>query len=389
MGRKKRKAMLTADGYSIHTVEVKTSLSYCKFKENISRAFQEAKTKKEPTMYQFARGAYCDKSRVRDGVRVYYTKYDRQGNIRPSVKAVINPRKLLDRNSSYLGTMPRDERSLERLYERFTDVMREQRLPEFFEDWRLSRADLCINLVCPQSKIAWELIRTARKWPEPSKYKRLYPEMKHIILFHAAAVDVALYDKVFHITDNGLLLEKEKLPNGVLRIEVQYRRAYIRRAAKKFDTEGDSWETLKALALHSRPLLLKHLQRCFPAEDFCKPGLLEERIVDATYSAEEKRHMLALVGALRKRPTLDHALRSIAGKYGLGAHERKQLLARFVALGISPIPLKKNFYRDKLLSLPHILQEIEADGTSEVVADGSDNCTISRIAQQGDKRKSV
>lgn len=96
--------------------------------------------------------------------------------------------------------------------------------------------------------------------------------------------------------------------------------------------------------------------------------------------------MLALVGALRKRPTLDYALRSIAGKYGLGAHERKQLLARFAALDVSPIPLKKNFYRDKLLSLPHILQEIEQDGTSDVVAD---DCTFLRTAQQGNKRKGV
>ena len=364
MGRKKKQAMLTADGYSIHTIEMKVHMTCSEWMNAVHTAFSRASQTGTQT-YEIARGTYCCTSASKDGVRLYLTKYDREGNVRPQVKAVINPRRLIDPQSSYLGILPTDEKSMQCVHDRFADLMRWFELPEFMEDWTLSRADLCVNLICPKSKIARELIRTARKWPAPPKYKRLYLENKHKIHFRTGTVDLVLYDKTYQMGQEGLLVQEEKLPDGVLRIEVQYRREYVRRQAKKFGTQDDAWATLRHLTMQSKTLMLRHIERCFPAGDFCKPMLLAEKIETSDLPSEMKARMVILTEALRKRPTVDHAVEAMK----LTRKEAKEVLAAFEKIGLSPIPLRKGFYRDQMLSIPHILHQIEDDGSSTVVVE--------------------
>ena len=49
--------------------------------------------------------------------------------------------------------------------------------------------------------------------------------------------------------------------------------------------------------------------------------------------------------------------------------EAKEVLAAFEKIGLSPIPLRKGFYQDQMLSIPHILHQIEDDGSSTVVVE--------------------
>ena len=63
-----------------------------------------------------------------------------------TIKAVVNPRKLIDPDSRYLGIFPPNEESVSEFADSFTSIMRKAGLPDFSEGWQATRIDLCVNL---------------------------------------------------------------------------------------------------------------------------------------------------------------------------------------------------------------------------------------------------
>lgn len=107
---------------------------------------------------------------------------------------------------------------------------RQDGLPCVLDAYQLSQVDLCVNVRCDSTALFKELLRVTRKLPTPPKYERAVfrSENKklankynkhHIALKHNSR-ELVMYDKTYQISENGLLLDEEKLPKGVLRFEV-------------------------------------------------------------------------------------------------------------------------------------------------------------------------
>jgi len=264
------------------------------------------------------------------------------------VRMIVNPRKLLDPESSYLGILEPRKNSAQKVRKAFRKLFENTCFDEEIDTYHLRRVDLCTNVHCDNAKIFGELIRAAQKLPTPPKYSRkwhcgkdkqktkLYN--KHYIRYVCGTHELVLYDKTYQMKENKLLLSYEKLPEGVLRYEMRLERDYIRRIQKNSGIENTT-ELLEFFIENSAEFLVATFNYCFPVGIFLRLGELENYIQAHVNREETRRRMLALVEKLQHGPNTDEALTELE-KEGLSTDG---LLKHFYNLGISPVPLRKNF----------------------------------------------
>ena len=173
----------TSDGYSFHTPELKVHPDSDSFNEVLERLYKAAKKSKDPrrTTYPLKNfqtehnKVHCSTMFSHHGIKLYLTEnISKEGWHRYTVKAVVNPRRMLDPDCDYLGIAPTDSYSLDRFQDEFTSLMRKYRLPEFLDDWRLTRLDLCVNLQLNKKKSAREFCRLLQKDLLPPKLERVF-----------------------------------------------------------------------------------------------------------------------------------------------------------------------------------------------------------------------
>ena len=151
---------LTSDGYSIHTMELKLYPEQKEYEKIRNRLYRCATGSHCGTTYPMSRyhteehEAHCSTLLSKNGVLLYLTSTklhletvgaagsENRMKAKAVIKAVVNPRKVLDPDSSYLGIMPADADSFERFQDCFTELMRKYGLPEFLDQWKLTRLDL-------------------------------------------------------------------------------------------------------------------------------------------------------------------------------------------------------------------------------------------------------
>lgn len=145
----------TSDGYSFHTLELKAHPDGEIFNRALKLLYKAAKKSKDPrqTTYPLTKynskniKSHCSTMLSSCGILLYLTeKISKKGWHSYTIKAVVNPRKVLDPECSYLGIAPTDEESLSQFQDKFTTLMRRYHLPEFLDEWTLTRLDLCVNL---------------------------------------------------------------------------------------------------------------------------------------------------------------------------------------------------------------------------------------------------
>lgn len=180
----------------------------------------------------------------RHGILLYLTETVKGGWRSDTIKAVVNPRKVLEPESGYLGIAPTDSDSLERFQDAFTLLMRKYHLPEFLEEWKLTRLDLCVNLQLNKKKSAREFCRLLQKNLLPSKLKRasfLNPNAdkkeqkrqkdrdRHSVCLTNGSYEIIVYDKLFQVKTEDLDGDTawESLPDGILRVELRCFSLYL------------------------------------------------------------------------------------------------------------------------------------------------------------------
>lgn len=371
--------MLTSDGYSIHTIELKIFPDYKTYEQYISYLYNLAKIQQKGGMYPMeveTGEAFCCKLFSEYGMKIYFTRTVE--NI-VSVKAVINPRKMLDPCSGYLGILPANDVSVERFAECFTDIMREADLPELLEDWLVTRVDLCVNLDCGESEAAKELNRLVHKGMTPAKYRRveyssnslsaqkLREKQKHYLCFKSGSSSLVIYDKKYQMTEEGLITGYDRLTNSILRVELQTSNSFLRRfqEKQKIDTR-DTAGLLQSLISNSDALILKRLRKSIPYGVHYKPNRLRYEISLLHYHADTIKQMQTLAEYAYTSTTFDDAVRKTKKKYALSEKEMKLLLRRFQDSNISPIPLHGNFPNDCLPSLTSLLTKLAEDDCTEI-----------------------
>lgn len=363
--------VLALDGFSIHTFELTYRLTAHEYRHTRDYLFDFQK------YLNLNQKVYKDKSWFGNGERYNCTLFQEYG-VRISLekncnggidtfylRMVINPRKLIEPDCSYLGILPPEKSSVKAVSKAFQGLFESLELPRDINDYQLSRIDLCTNIRCDNKKLFRELVRVLRKLPTPPKYERKYYEHKdrktankynkHYLRFVCNTRELVIYDKTYQITENGLAYAYEKLPNGVLRFEVQNSRSYIRKVEKKLDdpsTQELLWHFIKT----SRKEMIDVFSRSFPDTEFMKLESLEEKI-RASYKGEKRDAMLALVQQLQRVQSVDKALK----KVDANGYNTENLLKRFDRLGFSPIPLRKQFCAERLPGPVTLLRSV-SDG---------------------------
>ena len=346
-----------SDGFSIHTIELSvqyTERGWRSLKDKLYRELDKRKRDDDVWLYpagkqqkKYQDNYICTRF-AKSGVRITLEhNINKDGNDNYFVRMVINPRKLIDPDSSYLGILKPSADAVEEISEAFHKLM--EGTPFFYrlEDYLITRLDLCTNLHCDNKKIFKELIRVSQRLPTPPKFERKYYKDKD-------KEREKLYNK--H-------LSYEKLPKGVLRYEARLQRSKIRDIAKKYHVPAEETkEVLEFFVKHAMFFLLDPFYKHFPPVQYLREPELFERIHESGYKDYTRYAMADLVRRIKKYGSTDEALDSLARS----KDERKELLDRFRRLGISPIPMRKNFSSVTLPTPTCLLIESAQKGQVEV-----------------------
>ena len=354
---------LEPDGFSIHTFELSKKLTWHEYHHMKEILYDDPAIK----IYQEHSGHHYCKSYAKHGVRIYLEhNQSKDGFDSYFVRMVINPRVLIEPGCSYLGILPQKKSSIKELKKHFNRLFEESVFNNDIGSYYLSRADLCTNIRCSNSRLFRELVRVLRKLPAPPKYERkLYKHEdkkkanrynKHYLRFCCGTHELVMYDKTYQIRDGNLIIGYEKLPEGVLRYEVHCERAYIKQIEKKSDT-ADVLDILWRLMQESEERIIGHFSRCFSDTEFVQIEELERRIKESGFKSGNRAAMLELTIRLQRVQSVDKAL----SKMQKAGFDTSELLDRFERLGTSPIPLRKKFCAERLPGPVELLKHI-SDG---------------------------
>lgn len=364
MGKISGKFQLEPDGFSIHTFEVTKKLSGKEYRKLVDETYcrcPPGQIYRDKTWQGEGERHRC-RWFQRNGLRISLEK-DVHGHISTCyLRVAVNPRKLIDLNSSYLGILPPTEESVQDVSKMFFVVLKDSGLPCVLDAYQLSRVYLCVNVRCNSAALFKELLRVTRKLPTPPKYERAIFKSAdrkaaskynrhHITLKHKSH-ELVIYDKTYQIMENWLLLDEEKIPKGVLRFEVHELRERISKVEKKLGTSS-----VTSLLCHyikqSERIITGCFRRAYPDEKFMPPDGLE-RLVCAEADKSLQEGMLRLVELMVRLKTLEKGVRKIENEgYGAAA-----ILSQFAKLGVSPIPLRKKFCARSMPGVSVLLERI-------------------------------
>lgn len=358
---------LEPDGFSIHTFELSKRLTRYEYYHMKGILYSDS----DIEIYQEHPGYHYCKGYAKDGVRIYL-EHNQSKDVFESyfVRMVINPRVLTEPGCSYLGIFPRKKSNIKELREAFKALFEETIFDSDIRNYYLSRVDLCTNIRCSNSRLFRELVRVLRKLPTPPKYKRKFYKHenkkkanrynKYYLRFVCGTHELIIYDKTYQIRDGDLIIGYERLPEGVLRYEVHCERAYIKRIEKKSNTE-DVLDMLWLLMQESEERIIDHFSRCFSDTEFMQIEELERRIKKSGFKPENKTAMLELTAQLQRIQSVDKALT----KMQKAGFDTSGMLDRFEKLGVSPIPLWKNFCAESLPGPVELLRSV-SEGKAKV-----------------------
>ncbi len=363
---KKKSGMfkLEPDKFSIHTFEISKKMTNQNYKKMRDRLYCQCPKG----------GVYRDRDWQGEGER-HRCRWFQQNGLRISLekdvhgqistcylRIAVNPRKLIGPNSSYLGILPPTEESVQDVSKMFFVVLKDSGLPCVLDAYQLSRVDMCVNIRCDSTALFKELLRVTRKLPTPPKYERAIFKSAdrkaaskynrhHITLKHKSR-ELVIYDKTYQIIENGLLLDEEKLPKGVLRFEVHELRERISKVEKELGTSS-----VTSLLCHyigqSERIITRCFGRAYPDKKFMQPDRLRS-LIHAEADTAVGDGMARLAEVMVRVKTLKKGVKKI-GKEG---YDAEAVLAQFARLGVSPVPLRKNFCAESMPGVSVLLERI-------------------------------
>lgn len=352
------------NGFSIHTFELSKKVTNNDYKRMRDRLY--CQRPKGEIYRDRAWQGEGERHRCRwfqqNGLRISLEK-DVHGHISTCyLRVAVNPRKLIDQNSSYLGILPPTEESVQDVSKMFFVVLKDSGLPCVLDAYQLSRVDLCVNIRCDSTALFKELLRVTRKLPTPPKYERAEFKSEdrraankynkhHVTLKHKTR-ELVIYDKTYQIMENGLLLDEEKLPKGVLRFEVHEQRERISKVEKELGTSS-----VTSLLCHyigqSERIITRCFGRAYPDKKFMQPDQLRS-LIYAEADTAVGDGMARLAEVMVRVKTLKKGVKKI----GKEDYDAKAVLAQFARLGVSPVPLRKNFCAESMPGVSILLERI-------------------------------
>ena len=367
--RKTAKFTLEPDGFSIHTIELSMEISYREFHTIKDQLYRQQESRKGSWIYPDNWGNHICTYYKDYGVRITLEHNGSEKIDTYFIRMVVNPRKLIDPRASYIGILPPEKYSVKKLKKAFAKLFQNTVFENNINAYHLARVDLCTNIRCDSNRLFRELVRVLRKLPTPPKYDRRFYEHKdkkkankynkHYLRFHCGTKELVIYDKTYQVRNGELIVGYESLPEGVLRFEVHCERDYVRKLEKQFGTDVTT-DLLWCLMQGSERLMVDHFARCFSDVQFLQMDDLTEAIEKSAFKKKNKEAMLESVYRLQRTQSVDKALE----KMEKAGYSTDGLLDRFDQLGISPVPLRKNFCAAKLPGPVELLRAVSSEDVS-------------------------
>lgn len=364
--RKNATFTLEQDGFSIHTFELSIKIDG----EHYAEIKDELYTKKHlGKMYKIRKGLHFCGYFQKQGVRLKLQHINKEKVNQYFIRLIVNPRKLIDSESTYMGIFEPEKRNIILLEEAFHELFQDTPVCNYINAYKLTRLDLCTNIHCDKKSIFRETVRVLRKLPTPPKSKRIYHKEedrkkeniynKHYIKFACGTHSLVIYDKTYQTQSEDLCTDYEDYSGGILRFEVQCNRSYIRNCEKKLSTK-DTLALLWHFTKNSKEYMIKHFSQNFAEVNFYHYDEAVKKITNSKYSDDIKKQQRTLIKSLQRKQSVDMALADLA----LSEKEKKSLLKSFKTLGFSPIPLRENFTGEFLIGPVSMLKMI---GEEDVV----------------------
>ncbi len=360
---------LETDRFSSHTFELSMRLTRHEYHQMKDTIYRSQEGKKNTVIYQEHKGRYCCMKYGKHGVRIYLEHNQGESGFDIYyVRMIINPRVLIEPGCSYLGILPPEESSIRELEKAFKKLFAKTVFDNDINHYYLSRLDLCVNIRCDNNRLFRELVRVLRKLPTPPKYERKKKRYekgkklskkdvnmynKHYLYFACGTHELVIYDKIYQLQKGCLVNDNEGLPKSVLRFEVHCEREYIRKIEKELDSDSPM-KVLWAMVQESEGRIIAHFNQCFSDTKFVQMERLEKKIKQSCFKKENKNAMLELACRLQRTQSVDKALQKME-KQG---YRTAGLLDKFAKLGISPIPLRKNFCAESLPGPVELLRSV-------------------------------
>ena len=360
---------LEPDGFSIHTFELSRKLKSTEYYAMKDRLYcQQEQSGGKPWIYKDSYGNHICQLYTDYGINSIKLESNRSADTY-YLRIVVNPRKLIDPKSSYIGILSPEKSSIKKLKKAFAELLQDTVFENDINAYQLTRVDLCTNIRCDNRKLFRELVRVLRKLPTPPKYERKFYEHKdkkranrynkHYLRFVCKTHELVIYDKTYQMQECGLVVSYEKLPESVLRFEVHCKREYLRKVEKNAgQTETD--KLLWQLMQESEGRMIKHFSRCFSDVRFVQMEEIERMIEQSAFKKGNKDSMLELASRLQRTQTVDKALSKLEEE----GCDTADLLQRFDKLGVSPIPLWKNFCAKELPGPVELLRAVSSEDIS-------------------------
>ncbi len=341
---------LEPEGHSIHTMEIARRLTGYEYSAVVSDLRKRSKDKEFYPLskgYHFC-GLYC-----KHGIRIYLDNHNHKGIESYYLRMIINPRKLLDPNSSYRGILEPTEDNIWLCKENFKWLFSDTPIEDELDVYELKRLDFCANLLCDGESAFKEVLRLLHKSPTFGRYKRvLYSNEKgnkkqkmnnkDFVKYACKSHSIMIYNKTKQLQKEEL----EDCEDNILRFELQCERKFIREYEKKHDfpNNPDLTDLLWHMVVYSKDNLLDYVERCFGFMDFLPQEELNKKIDMERYRKKTKKKMKKLVDLM----TVISSVKDAFQKMDLSEEEGRKLLKKFQRMSYSPVPIRKNFTGDFL-----------------------------------------
>lgn len=265
--------------------------------------------------------------------------------------------------------------NFEEFYDRFTEAMRIAKLPEAFDDWKLVRLDLCVNLQSDRKKLPMSLIFLMSCAGTPAGYEKNHfiedlraggnekrDGWAHRITLSNDSLALVAYDKIFQAKKEKLPIELKYKDKGILRIELQLEKRWVDKYAKN-ENIRDTSALLENLVYNSKSLICKYVGKMFPGGTYYHIGKLKDIIKESLLVKNKTRKkMLSLAKALDVTVSFDKTWEIVSKSWS--GKQRENVLEAFEKMGLNPIPLQYKKMKS-LPSVPDILASLDSE-TDEV-----------------------
>lgn len=364
VSRKQTTLNLEPDGFSVHTFELSQKLTKSEWKSIKNKLYKLNLESSKPKAVTYPAFKSSDdhicSAYSKHGIRI---RLEHRNEFR-YIRIIVNPRRLIDPDSSYLGILPPNDKAIKKLEKAFRKLFNETPIENDITKYYLSRVDLCVNIRCSNQRVFRELVRLLRKTATPAKYKRLKYKNenkkkqnqynKHYIRIKCNSQELVIYDKTYQLNENGLVVDYENLPEGVLRVEVHYWRDKLC-TIERDKSIANPLDLLRKLMTESKERILKLVGKCYPDLSYFSIENANTQITKSNLGKKTKERMKVLIKLMQRKQSLDAAFRQMKNK----GEKTEDLQDKFAKLGLNPIPLRVGFCVNRMPSLVEILRCVE------------------------------